>query len=337
MERKASISLLQSKVIQAKSSRVSRHDMPAVHPAKTTGSSRVKVLDLFSGIGGFSLGLERAGMETVAFCEIEPYCQKVLRKHWPDVPIFDDVKTLTADALQRSGIAVDVIAGGFPCQDLSHAGKRAGLAGERSGLWSEFRRLIGELRPRYVIAENVPGLLGNGMATVLRDLAALRYDASWECIPAAAVGAPHRRDRVWIVGHANQDSQSVSTVNAKASELSGVVSNAREIRCNSGRSKQPLQGAWVGGETLLGDTKQLRCSEMVEPIPARTKRKRTTNQVDYSGSPEWRSWWAFEPELGRVVDGVPNRVDRVAALGNAVVPQIPELIGKAILASEQSR
>lgn len=163
----------------------------------------LNVLDLFSGIGGFSLGLEwTGGFRTVAFCEIEPYCQAVLRKHWPDVPIYDDVRTLTADTLRRDGIAVDVICGGFPCQDLSFAGKRAGLEGARSGLWAEYARLIGEVRPRFVIVENVPGLLSLGMGRVLGDLAALGYDAVWDCIPAAAVGAPHLRDRVWIVGYA---------------------------------------------------------------------------------------------------------------------------------------
>lgn len=161
----------------------------------------MRVLDLFSGIGGFSLGLERAGFTTVAFCEIEPYCRAVLKKHWPDVPCYDDVRTLTIGRLAADGICVDVICGGFPCQDISVAGKGAGLAGERSGLWSEYSRLIGELRPRYAIVENVAALLGRGMDTVLGDLASLGYDAEWHCIPASAVGAPHRRDRIWIVAY----------------------------------------------------------------------------------------------------------------------------------------
>lgn len=161
------------------------------------------VLDLFSGIGGFSLGLERTGgFKTAAFCEIDPFCRRVLAKHWPTVPCYDDIRTLTADALARDGITVDVICGGFPCQDVSYAGKRDGLEGARSGLWREYARLIGEIRPRFVIVENVPGLLSLGMGDVLGDLAAIGYDATWDCIPAAAVGAPHRRDRVWIVAHA---------------------------------------------------------------------------------------------------------------------------------------
>lgn len=163
----------------------------------------LKTLDLFSGIGGFSLGLERTGgFETVAFCEIEPFCRRVLSKHWPGVPIYEDVRELSADTLRRDGITdIDVICGGFPCQDISTAGKRSGIKGARSGLWEEYRRIIGEVRPQFIIVENVASLLGLGMGTVLGDLSALRYDAVWDCIPASAVGAPHSRDRVWIVAH----------------------------------------------------------------------------------------------------------------------------------------
>ena len=173
---------------------------------------KLRVLDLFAGIGGFSLGLERAGgFETVAFCEIEPFPRKVLAKHWPKVPQYEDVRELTGDRLAADGIAVDVITGGFPCQDISTAGKQAGISdGTRSGLWSEIARLVGEIRPRYVIVENVAALLsgpseqrGGWFGRVLGDLAALRYDAEWHCIPASAVGAHHRRDRIWIVAYSD--------------------------------------------------------------------------------------------------------------------------------------
>lgn len=165
----------------------------------------LKVLDLFSGIGGFSLGLERTGgFETVAFCEIEPFCRLVLAKHWPKVPIYEDVRTLSADTLRRDGIAdIDVICGGFPCQDISRAGTGAGLAGERSGLWRQYARLIGEVRPRLVLVENVAALLDNGIGTVLGDLASLRYNAEWSVVSACSVGAPHMRQRVFIVAHSN--------------------------------------------------------------------------------------------------------------------------------------
>lgn len=151
---------------------------------------KLRLLDLFSGIGGFSLGLERSGgFRTVAFCEIEPFPRRVLAKHWPGVPIYHDIRTLTADLLARDGIGVDAICGGFPCQDISLAGKGAGIAGTRSGLWSEYARIVGELRPRVVVVENVTALLIRGLDRVLGDLAALGYDAQWHCIPASYVGA----------------------------------------------------------------------------------------------------------------------------------------------------
>ena len=162
-----------------------------------------KVLDLFSGIGGFSLGLERTGgFETVAFCEINPFCRRVLAHHWPEVPQFDDVRTLNAAALSERGIAVDVICGGFPCQDISIAWNGPGLAGSRSGLFYEIARLISELGPQYVVLENVSALLSRGLGDVLGTLVALGYDAEWHCIPASAIGAPHRRDRIWIIADA---------------------------------------------------------------------------------------------------------------------------------------
>ncbi len=171
----------------------------------------LNVLDLFSGIGGFSLGLERAGMRTVAFCEIDSYCQAVLRKHWPDVPVWNDVRTLKCPSKLNVGVGdkfdsvplIDVICGGFPCQDLSRAGYSRGLAGERSGLWSEFARLIGEIRPQYAIVENVTGLLDREMGVVLGDLAAIGYDAEWSTISACSIGAPHMRQRVFIVAYPN--------------------------------------------------------------------------------------------------------------------------------------
>ena len=163
----------------------------------------LKTLDLFSGIGGFSLGLERTGgFETVAFCEIDPFCRKVLAKHWPKVPCYEDVRSLTADALARDGIGpINVICGGFPCQDLSRAGLGAGIDGERSGLWREYVRLIGEIRPQFVIVENVAALLDGGMGVVCGTLAAIGYDAEWSTISACSMGAPHMRQRVFIVAY----------------------------------------------------------------------------------------------------------------------------------------
>jgi DNA (cytosine-5)-methyltransferase 1 len=134
----------------------------------------MRVLDLFSGIGAFSLGLERAGMKTISFCEIDPFCRRVLAKHWPEVPCHNDVRELSAQHLTAAGCGdIDLICGGFPCQDISVAGRGAGITGERSGLWREFSRLIGEVGPRYVIVENVAALLGRGLGDVLGDLASL--------------------------------------------------------------------------------------------------------------------------------------------------------------------
>jgi DNA (cytosine-5)-methyltransferase 1 len=219
----------------------------------------MRVLDLFSGIGGFSLGLERTGgFKTVAFCEIEPFPRRVLAKHWPEVPIYNDVKTLTADILRRDGIAVDVITGGFPCQDLSVAGKQRGMGeGTRSGLWSEIVRLVGELRPQFVIVENVAALLagpserrGGWFGRVLGDLAECGYDAEWENIPASALGAPHRRERIWIVAHAQQERADAGTPSCF-----GERPACNEERHSSERKIKP----WAGrNDAVLADTAQLQ-------------------------------------------------------------------------------
>ena len=303
---------------------------------------KLRVLDLFSGIGGFSLGLERAGgFETVAFCEIEPYCRRVLAKHWPSVKQYDDVRTLTADTLARDGISVDVICGGFPCQDISFAGKRAGITGGRSGLWGEYRRLIGELRPRFIIAENVPGILSLGLGDVLRDLAALGYDAIWECIPASAVGARHRRDRWWLIAHPGSEqheSDSAQKRRQTASELPGaVVADAAQKRRGEARQhSQQSSERIAGGGNVLAYTSQARL-----PNDQRCETSTESNwiraadggcRLDGGGHD-----WSIEPDVGRVAHGVPSRVDRLGALGNAVVPQLPELIGKAILEAERLR
>ena len=158
----------------------------------------LQVGSLFSGVGLCDLGLSWAGMRHAFFCEVDPFCRSVLAKHWPGVPIYNDVTTLKGSEVPR----IDILCGGFPCQDVSLGGKRAGIKeGTRSGLWHEYARIIGEIRPRYVIIENVRGLLSCGIEIVLQDLAALGYDAEWEVLPAAALGAPHHRERVFIVAY----------------------------------------------------------------------------------------------------------------------------------------
>ena len=277
----------------------------------------MNVLDLFSGIGGFSLGLERAGFKTVAFCEIEPFCQKVLKKHWPEVPIFEDVTALNKETLHAAGITVDVICGGFPCQDISFAGKGAGLEGERSGLWREFARLIGELRPRYVIVENVAALLSRGFEQVLGDLASLGYDAEWHCIPASAIGAVHHRDRIWIIAYTNDQTQSAFSKHDEKSVLSQTsnLSNANNKRVR----RRDLRASKT-------------CKTFSNSNGAQFKRRWVSRRTltEYSNTCS-NSWWEIEPNVDRVAYGVPNWTHRLKALGNAVVPQIPELIGRAIM------
>ena len=292
----------------------------------------MRVLDLFTGIGGFTLGLERAGFETVAFCEIEPYAQKVLNKNWPGVKLYDDVRGITAERLAADGIGVDVITGGFPCQDISVAGKGAGIEGKRSGLWSECARLIGELRPQYAIFENVTNLLngerGDWFKRVLGDISALGYDAEWHCIPASAVGAHHRRDRVWIVAYPNSND---------GRRRDCTQSLGRESRLESRRSGegQPFAGA----SEDVADTDESRLQRWLQNgIAYQAGRQVQSNgSVAKCGTRRERhrdGYWSTEPEVGRVANGVPSRSHRLKCLGNAVVPQIPELIGRAIMEAE---
>lgn len=285
----------------------------------------MKVLDLFSGIGGFSVGLEATGMETVAFCEPNEYCQKVLRKNWPEVPIYDDVRELTADRLVRDGIYPDIITGGFPCQDLSVAGQQAGLEGERSGLWSECARLLGEIRPRCAVFENVTNLLtgdgGDWFKRVLWDISSVGYDAEWHCIPASAIGAPHRRDRVFIVAYPNGDDR------------------------RGGYRSEPRRGkAWMeSGRCSKGQSIKQTYTDVADPIIQGLqgrlhRREDKERQSEYGhagrGSTAHRqsreNTWAVEPDVGRVANGIPARSHRLKGLGNAIVPQIATVIGEAI-------
>lgn len=281
----------------------------------------LKVLDLFSGIGGFSLGLERTGgFETAAFCEIEPFPRAVLKKHWPKVPCYEDVRTLTADQLVRDGIGpIDVITGGFPCQDISLAGKQRGMgAGTRSGLWSEIARLVGELRPSYVVVENVSALLrgpsgrpGAWFGRVLGDLAERGYDAEWENIPAGSLGAPHRRERVWIVAYPAKERQP----------------ETRKLRCDERQERVPGYGeapvfahiGQVGAKRFI--------EEKVSGISAFSWCQNVRRAEDLRGRAG-----VPEPLFRGSRDGIPDWVDRIGSCGNAVIPQIPELIGHAILA-----
>jgi len=285
--------------------------------------------ELFAGIGGFSLGLERAGMTCKWQVEIDPYATAVLKKHWPEVPKHEDVRTFPP----QGDYHVDLICGGFPCQDISVAGKGAGLAGARSGLWYEFARIIGEIRPRYVIVENVAALLARGMDAVLGTLSTLGYGAEWHVIPASAVGAPHRRERVWIVAYANDQGQPDVPVHDEpwrcmpepaggyVPDAEGERRGARRSRRVAGVVSREEDAATVADADRSGRQQQRR----PEPVPAEQP------------SAECGGWWESEPDVGRVAHGVPSRVDRLRCLGNAVVPQVVEIIGRAILAAEERR
>ncbi len=292
--------------------------------------TKLRVLDLFSGIGGFSLGLERTGgFETVAFCEIEEFPRRVLKKHWPEVPCYHDVRTLTADALRRDGIAVDVITGGFPCQDISVAGKGVGLDGERSGLWREIVRLAGELRPEYVILENVAALLGRGLGRVLGDLAALGYDAEWHCIPAGRLGAPHERDRIWVVAYPN-------CWGGRAEPARGHISNwqnpgRQEADSMLGAIPAPNSQWYLADTNAANDHGERRRQYHRAEVAVHPRHTGLAGQISHDG---WDTPWPqFLADICRVDDGLRGGLDKAgfAALGNAVVPQIPELIGRAIL------
>ena len=280
----------------------------------------MRVLDLFSGIGGFSLGLERAGMETVAFCENDAKCRQVLTKHWPAVPQFEDVKELSKEVLDETGITdIGLICGGFPCQGFSIAGQRKGEADDRY-LWPEFFRLIQEIRPDWVIGENVAGIINLGLDTVLADLEGKNYSVQTFVIPACALNAPHRRDRVWIVAHTNENGES----RMDEQRLSAADPNAR--RCEQDKKIS------ARGNTVINGSDNVAYPESsgLEGWQVRGVGDQTQPQFG-AGCWSVTSHWRSEPDVGRVAHGVPRRVDRLRQLGNAVVPQIPEIIGKAIM------
>ena len=356
-------------------------------------------LALFAGAGGGILGGHLLGWRTVCAVEWEAYPASVLVARQndgllPPFPIWDDVQTF--DGRPWRGV-VDVISGGFPCQDISAAGKGAGIDGERSGMWSHMARVVGEVRPKYVFVENSPMLVNRGLTRVLGDLTALGYDTKWLVMGAADIGANHQRDRIWILGYTNdyghiaskvrksvtQRSDCGKTWQDKTSESerpskqyaeladtrcqlwdegnSGIVDSQEEIRTSSPILNQP-SGEGCGEnkmdnancEGLEGDNNIQKPSSGIQQKPgercnhvsdstgirpqgqreheqsinSEKGRKGQTIEPVYGRSPDF---WAVEPDVGRVAHGVPGRVDRLKQLGNAVVPQIPEMIGRAIL------
>ena len=279
----------------------------------------MRVLDLFSGIGGFSLGLEACGMTTTAFCERDPYCQSILKKHWPKTPVHTDVRNLDGKQYQGS---IDVVAGGFPCQPFSVAGKRLGSEDDRH-LWPEMLRIIRECRPRWVIGENVSGFVKMALDDVSSDLEGEGYAVRAFVLPAVAVEARHRRDRCFIIAHR----QDVAYACGKGLQRHGqehqlrgfgeeeqVIGRGDVAHTIGSRSEAWLSGQEQGQEGHSGEF----------------------NHEGYQ-RPWWETGgeWATEPSVGRVANGVPNRVDRIKSLGNAVVPQLIQAIGELVIAADK--
>jgi len=333
---------------------------------------------LFAGIGGIDLGFERCGMRCKWQVEINDYATKVLEKHWPEVHRERDIRQCGASNLER----VDIIAGGFPCQDISYAGLGAGLDGERSGLFFEAVRLVRELQPRAVVLENVAALLTRGMDRVLGTLAEIGYDAQWHCIPAAYVGAPHIRDRVFIIGFQSRNADRVDGERKrKKREVSngsnadsignGDVADTRRKLRKQRASERPESNAQAKRGSSANDD-QRRGEDVADTTSDRWEQRRQDGRRGKEGASkgqecrsggggqasananseglekregqdtigsrtkEWPEsvggqWWAVEPAVGRVANGIPRRVDRLRGLGNAVVPQVAEYVGRMVI------
>ena len=364
---------------------------------------KLRHLDLFSGIGGFSLGLESTGgFETVAFCDIEKYCLQVLEKRFPGVPRYTDIKELNYDKIKSDGLfPIDIITGGYPCQPFSVAGRKKGEEDPRH-LWPEMFRLVQELRPSWVIGENVSGHIKLGLDTVLKNLESEGYSARTFSISASSIGANHQRERLWIIAHSNNagDRTSQSSIdrhgqktnqrregltqfessghgenlentgrswgsgsefqrkneneikkeNANQFERSSSSSQSNVADSDSHQQTQRRQCSNVEEESYVGRNFERRGRTNDRERCVRTTRQSSENDMVYSDSErleKWESigenfsqeyqtligadWWSIEPDVGRVANGVPKRVDRLKSLGNSLVPHIPYYIGMSIL------
>jgi len=318
----------------------------------------MKMLDLFSGIGGFALAAQwnwGDELDLVGFCEIDKYAQKVLNKNFPSVTIHNDITKLDGNNFKD----IDLITGGFPCQDISIAGKGVGIEGERSGLWSEMYRIISEVRPRYAIIENVPMLIHRGIERVLCDLTEIGYDCEWQIIGADEVGAWHRRKRIWICAYPRHDESSGwkeskkrheykrgRNARSESASLRSDVSNANNSRHMDRQTQEQPTETRVDAfresessgtyERNVSDTDNKRQQEHGKP---KSIEQEIIGEEAYfitqCGSGDQRQGiktkrWKAEPDVGRVANGVSNRVDRLKGLGNAIVPQVAYEIMKRI-------
>ena len=333
---------------------------------------------LFSGIGGFDLGLERAGMKVIWQSEIDQFACKVLKKHWPSVPNLGDITKIDWTKVERP----DIVCGGYPCQPFSTAGRRGGENDTRH-LWPAMHNAIRLLRPRYAIMENVRGHLSLGFGRVLGDLAEIGYDTEWQVIPAAAVGAPHKRDRVFIVAYPNNtgsrtpkrridDNGSAEIKNgsniaqsesgrhgSNVANTKSKQSNGRQPTINNSQSRKKGLQQQIGtsntdvadsdGERLEGQRAKQQTTrasgesaEMADTNGEQLGQRRRTKDIgsknrvwSNNGRREttdgFRQWWEVEPDVGRVANGISDRVDRLKGLGNAIVPQVAELVGALVL------
>ena len=309
---------------------------------------------LFSGIGGLDLGLERAGMEVIWQSEIDPYGCRVLKKHWPEVVNHGNIKEIKWGDVVRP----DVICGGYPCQPFSTAGKRQGTDDPRH-LWTWVRDAISELRPEYAILENVRGHVSLGLSTVLGEMASIGYDAEWQIVSAASVGAPHRRDRVIIVAYPTQqfsnerghrdDSgtlgewQAIQEPTRGSDSIStdsiGQLANSDSLRRVYGQSQIFTADRWLSligtSRSNVADTEVNGLQGSGDMATIENSQPRHGSSGNNSGAESGACWWQVEPDVGRVANGIPSRVDRLRGLGNAVVPQVAELIGRMVVSHHE--
>jgi DNA (cytosine-5)-methyltransferase 1 len=370
---------------------------------------QLKVLDLFSGLGGFSLGLERTGyFKTIAFCEIDKYCSLILDKHWKGIKIYNDVRKINKEQFDTDGIEYpDIITGGFPCQPFSVAGKQKGTGDDRH-LWPEMFRIIKTFKPKFVIGENVKGLIniqdGVVFETVCTDLESEGYEVQAFNIPAAGVGAPHRRERIWILatlGNSELNGSSTTKITRSITETSNnnkegenatrefkgtsksrnsqdvANTESERTRSNNEGIRQGISGTNRGQETIgtkeyvensrrtlqqgtvfqgeneneirkgNADQSQRSSSSPEYDVANSSSEQSHSNdngqeqrkisqqeQIELGGRSSgtlWPSNWEFEPNVGRVANGIPGRVHRLKGLGNSIIPKIAEEIGKAII------
>ena len=331
---------------------------------ETATNMTYTVGSLFSGIGGLDLGLERAGMRVIWQSEIDSFACKVLKKHWPEVVNHGDIKQIDWATVEP----VDIICGGYPCQPFSTAGKRRGTDDPRH-LWPWVRTAISELRPQYAILENVRGHLSMGGLQVIGELAEIGYDAEWRVVSAAGLGAPHRRDRIIIVAYPNSsdapDGRECSDVQSKdqswGDDGTGSRSNFGQVSMGSARqdasnvaypndtgSRTPERRVDSNGSQKIKERRNISqfgvsgCSQDLANSNSKgwqgriwtQKTSQAFGRFNNSGTNAgWGNQWITEPDVGRVADGIPHRVDRLRGLGNAVVPQVAEYIGRLITTS----